>query len=164
MVSLGMMTYLSYIWSGPGSLALELAKPLTGISIETFYPAWGPDTVKLWRSDGTGLKLFSQMQDVAERLEVGVLNFELVLERSAAETVLQIPLSFSTGTVASKLVIREADITAESGLAIMASDGNEIIVVASAGPCHLAVGGVLSSAPHLFEPEYPLDQYVRVPV
>jgi hypothetical protein len=159
-----MMTPLSFAWSGPGSLAAELAKPLTGISIETFHPAWGPSTVKLWRSDGTGLKLFSRMHNVAERLELGVLNFELLLECSSTETVLQISPSFSAGAVASKLVIHEADTTAESGLAITASDGNEIIVVASAGPCYLAVGGVLSSIPHLFEPEYPLDQYVRVPV
>jgi hypothetical protein len=104
------------------------------------------------------------MHDVAERSEVGVLNFELVLACSATETMLEISPSFSEGPVASKLVIHEANTTAESGLAIMASDGNEIIVVASAGPCHLAVAGVFSSIPHLFEPEYPLDQYVRVPI
>jgi hypothetical protein len=159
-----MMTHLSFEWSGPDPLASELRKPLTGISIDAFYPAWGPVTVTLLRSDGTGLKLFSRMHNVAERLEVGVLNFELVLERAGTETVLQISPSFSAVSVASKLVIHEADTTAESGLAITASDGNEIIVVASAGPCHLAVGGVSSSIPHLFEPEYPLDQYVRVPV
>jgi hypothetical protein len=34
--------------------------------------------VTLWRSDGTGLRLYSQMHDVAERREVGVLNFEQV--------------------------------------------------------------------------------------
>ena len=158
------MPHLSFAWPGPGSLAAELAKPLTGISIETFHPAWGPDTVKLWRSDGTGLKLFSRMHDVAEGSEVGVLDFELVLECSATETMLEISPSFSEGTLASKLVIHEADTTAESGLAITASDGNEIIVVASAGPCHLAVAGVFSSIPHLLEPEYPLDQCVRVPI
>lgn len=50
----------------------------------------------------------------------------------------------------------------ESGIVLKASDGSEVVVVAGAFPYFLALSGVLP-APYSFQPEYPLDQYSRIP-
>jgi hypothetical protein len=155
------MRTLSFAWAEDAPLASEVAKPLTGISVIFFHAAWGPYHLTLWRKDGTGLRLSSEMHDVAIRSEVGVLRFEPVSAPLTGEVFADLPPAFHRSVDASKLTIREANAVAESGISIIASDGSEIVVVASAGPCCLAVLGALTSLPHIFEPEYPMEQYVR---
>jgi hypothetical protein len=116
--------------------------------------------VTLWRSDGTGLRTFSQMHDVAERREVGVLNFERVSAPRPDERVVDVA-SFQNEIVVSKLIIHESGTTAESGVMLKARNGDEIVMVAGAYPYSLAVLGVVSM-PHIFEPEYSMDLYTRV--
>ena len=151
-----------FTWSESTGLAQRLFKPVKRMSIRT--AAHGrPISVTLWHSDGTGLLIQSTMRDVAERREVGVLDFAIAGVAEDDEKNLDIPASFISGVKASKLVINESGKTAESGIVLEASDGQEIVVVAGAYPYSLAVSS-LSSMPHGFEPEYPLETYTRVEI
>jgi len=155
------MNELLFGWSGSGSLAAELSRPLKQISIE--FVINRPRFITLWRSDGTGLKLYTDMHDVAERREVGVLNIERVSTPQPDEVFVTVSPSFGSEIIVSKLLIRESGVEAESGVVFTTKTGDEIVVVAGAYPYSLAVQGV-SSLPHVFEPEYPMDQYLRVPI
>jgi len=155
------MNYLSFGWTGPGLLAAELSRPLKQISIE--FVINRPRFITLWRSDGTGLRLYTDMHDVAERREVGVLNVNRVSTPQPDEVLATVPPAFESEIIVFKLLIRESGVEAESGVVFTTQAGDEIVVVAGAYPYSLAVQGV-SSLPHVFEPEYPLDQYLRVPI
>lgn len=102
------------------------------------------------------------MHDVAVKVEVGVLNFEPVSIPRPHEAIVDV-VSFQDEIVVSKLVIHESGTSAESGVMLRARNGDEIVIVARAYPYSLAVLGVVSM-PHIFEPEYPIDLYTRVPL
>ena len=68
------MNRLSFGWQEQESLFEELKRPITRISIEFAFHG-KPVYVTLWRPDGTGLLIHSDMHDLAERREVGVLQF-----------------------------------------------------------------------------------------
>jgi hypothetical protein len=157
------MNSLSFVWAGPTALAAELSKPIKRISVEFVISNSGPRFVTLWRPDETGLRLFTEMHDVAERIEVGVLQFEQVFTLGPNEVITDLPSVFHGENVVSKLVIHESGTSAESGVVIKASNGDEIVAVAGVYPYSLAVLGALS-IPHMFEPQYELDDYMRVPI
>jgi hypothetical protein len=155
------MNNLSFVWTAKTPLKTELCKPATRASL--LFDHGMPMCLTLWRADGTGLKMFSQMHDVAERTEIGVLNFERTMAPLDFETFVDLPQTFRCEVAASKLVIRESGTSAESGVVLRVSDGEEVMVVAGAYPYSIAVLGVMS-VPHIFEPEYNIDRYVRVPM
>ena len=70
------MSDLLFAWGYATPLAAELSKPIKRVSVEFANPNVGPSSVALWRSDGTGLRLRTEMHDVAVKREVGVLIFE----------------------------------------------------------------------------------------
>lgn len=155
------MNTLSFVWAGLTSLVLELSKPLKHISVDEFHGR--PMFVTLWRQDGAGLRLSSKMHDVAERREVGLLQFEYASSPKDSETVVDIASAFNGPITVFKLVIHESGTSVESGIVLKARDESEIVVVAGTFPYFLALEGVLP-APYAFEPEYPLDQYSRIPL
>jgi|SRR5271170_2974027 len=157
------MNSLSFTWAEPTPLASELSKPIKRISVGPGITIDGPRFVTLWRPDETGLRLYTEMHDVAERREVGVLNFERVSAPRPNETIADVPAAFQGRIAVSKLVIHESGKSAESGVIFQASNGEEIAIVAGVYPYSLAVSGVLSM-PHIFKPEYPIDRYERVPM
>ncbi len=156
------MNNLSFEWAEQGSLAVELGKPIKQVSLEIAVHQ-RPMTVTFWRPDGSGLKLCSEMHDVEERKEVGVLHFSRVLAPRPGETIAGVAAAFEGEIVVSKLVVHESGTSAESGVILKARTGDEIVIVSGAYPYSLAIRGLLS-LPHVFEPEYPLDQYDRVPL
>jgi hypothetical protein len=87
------MKSLLFQWAGPTSLAAELSKPIKQVSLGVGITQSGPRFATFWRSDGTGLRLYSQMHDVAERREVGVLNFERVSAPRPDETIADVAVS-----------------------------------------------------------------------
>jgi hypothetical protein len=103
------------------------------------------------------------MHDVAERVEVGVLNFEPVCTPAPDETMVDVALAFQGEVAVSKLVVFESGASAESGVVLRASNGKEMVIVAGVFPYSIAVLG-MGSMPHIFEPEYQLDRYKRVPI
>lgn len=117
--------------------------------------------MSLWRLDGTGIRIQSNMNDISERAEVGVLAFALVKASEPDEIKKKLPSSFKSPSRVSKLVITEQYCEAESGVVLTAADGKEIIIVAGAYPHTLAIDGIVSQ-PHIFEPEYPLAEYRRI--
>jgi hypothetical protein len=154
------MKSFPFVWTELTPLVEELKKPIVHISVQFFKKR--PMFVTLWRPDGTGIKIQSEMFDVAERIEVGVLRFSYApFEHSAAESFAKIAPAFGSGSAVSKLVIVESATSVESGVIFSANDGNEIMIVANVWPCHLAVCGV-QSITNDFEPEYPIDMYSRV--
>ncbi len=156
------MNNVLFVWGDATPLAAELSKPIKRVSVEFGIPNVGPNSLTLWRSDGTGLRLHTEMHDVALKREVGVLNFEHVSALRPGETLVDIA-SFQDRIVVSKLLIHESGTSAESGVVLKASSGEEIVIVAGAYPYSLAILGV-ASIPHIFEPEYPIDLYTRVPL
>jgi hypothetical protein len=155
------MNNLSFVWAGPTPLAAELSKPIKQVSLG--FDHGRPMSVTLWRSDGTGLRLYLQMHDVAEWREVGVLNFEHVSAPQPDETIADVVPPFHGEIVVSKLIIQESGASAESGVLLKASNGDEFIIVAGVFPYSLAVSGLLS-LPDIFKPEYSIDRYIRVPL
>ena len=137
------MNTLSFEWAGLTPLVLELSKPLKQISVDEFHGR--PVSVTLWRQDGTGLRLSSQMHDVAERAEVGVLRFEYASLPKDGETVVAIASAFNGHITVFKLVIHESGTSAESGIVLKASDGGEIVVVPNVYPYFLALAGGASA-------------------
>jgi hypothetical protein len=155
------MNILPFEWSESTSLATELARPLKQVSVESEPHGW-PMFVTLWRSDGTGLRVRSEMHDVAERREVGVLHFSHVLAPASNASLMDVTPTLNRDLRVSKLIIDESGTSAESGVILKGDDGDEMIIVAGVKPYCLAISG-FPSAPSKFEPEYPLDRYARVP-
>jgi hypothetical protein len=156
------MHYLRFHWSEPTALSAELIKPIAQISIQLDTHG-RPMNATLWRTDGTGLRIVPKMHDVAERKEVGVLEFSYVSFPSEHEKIVDIRSKFGPEVVVSKLIIHESGISAESGIVINSRAAHEIVIVVAAMPYSLAVSGVLKG-PHIFEPEYPVDRYENVPI
>lgn len=154
------MLNLTYGWEGADPLAVEVTKPIRQVSIESFGSLGMPHLLTLWRPDGSGLRVHSEMRQIAERREIGVLCFEHFKSPTGNEVTLPIAPEFDQQVDAFKLVIHESGVTAESGILLRAKNGSEIDIVAGAFPLTIAVKGVVKR-PHIFEPEYPMDSYVR---
>ena len=154
------MDSISFGWKEPEPLAGELAQPITRLSIEVAFHA-RPAYVTLWRPDTTGLLIHSDMQDVAERKDVGVLQFSRVYETETQEIVIETPSVFRENLSIFKLAIEESGVQCESGVILQANSGDEIIIVAGVRPYSIAVRGVTWPA-YTFEPEYPMEQYSRI--
>jgi hypothetical protein len=155
------MNILSFAWAEPTPIAVELARPLKQVFVE-FTPHGEPIALILWRSDDTGLRIHSEMHDVAERREVGVLSFAYNPEPPTEGKAVYVASVFERDIRVSKLVIEESGTSAESGVVLEAAN-DQIVIVAGVFPYTLAVSG-LFVAQHVFHPEYPMEQYLRVPL
>jgi hypothetical protein len=154
------MECISFGWKEPEPLAGELAQPIKRLSIEFAFHG-RPVYVTLWRPDETGLLIHSDMQDVAERREVGVLQFGRVYKAETQEIVIEAPLVFQENLSISKLAIEESGVKCESGIILQANSGDEIAIVAGVQPYSIAVRGI-TWPEYNFEPEYPMEQYSRI--
>jgi hypothetical protein len=154
---------LTYWWEGPNPLAVEVAKPIRMVSIESFGPLNMPHLLTLWRPDGSGLRIHAEMRQIAEKMEIGVLCFEHSKSPSGNEVMLPIAPEFDQQLDAFKLVVHESGVTAESGILLRARNGSEIAIVAGAFPLTIAVKGVVEQ-PHIFEHEYPVEDYECLPI
>jgi hypothetical protein len=155
-------SYIPFSWTAETSLAAELSRPIESVSIEAGFGSLGrPESITLWRSDGTGLEIRSEMHDVADRTEVGVLSFNLAPVSSKVENLTQLPASFSSTLRPFKMVIEESGKRAESGLVLQDTADRELLIVASGAPCYLYIRGVLPMrpAPDSHQPEYPISEY-----
>jgi hypothetical protein len=159
------MTRIAFEWSFSRSLLAELGSAIAQVSLEFSIPNSGPRFLTLWRNDKTGLRLYTEMHDVSERREVGVLSLECVSAPRPGEIFTTVSPAFQRGIMSSKLIVQESGTSAESGVVLATTTGEELIIVAGAYPYSLAVKGLPPLAvPNLFNPEYPLDRYLRVPI
>lgn len=156
------MNVVPFAWTGNAPLAEELGTSVCRASVRT--AAHGrPIALTLWRSNGSGLRIQSQMKDLAERTEVGVLAFDLVDAPFADEKMVDLPSAFSGVIEVFKLSIDESGTSAESGIELKTRSEAGLVVVAGASPYTIAIKGVIH-APHAFEPEYPEESYVVAPM
>lgn len=145
------------------SLAFELKKRITRVSLSFTAPNSVLGFVTLWRADDDGLRLSTDMHDVTERREVGVLKVERVTEPRPNDVFVDLSSAYRGDLTPSKLVIQESGTTAESGIALAAATGEELVIVAAAYPYSLAVKGLATATgSDLFNPEYPLEKYTRI--
>jgi hypothetical protein len=156
------MENLAYGWEGSHPLAVEVTKPITHVSVY-FDEHSRPMDITLWRADGSGLTIFSEMHDIADRVEIGILRFEQTKSLQGNRVVLPIALEFRQRIDAFKLTVHESGVLAESGIVLRAQCNREITIVAAAMPCFIAIKGVVEQ-PNIFEPEYPIENYERVPI
>ncbi len=156
------MNELSFGWQKQESLSEELAQPIARLSLEFAFHG-RPVYATLWRPDGTGLLVHSDMHDLAERIEVGVLQFGRVFAPEAQEIIVETPSAFRDRLLVIKLTIEESGTRSESGIVLQAKSGAEILIVAGAQPYSIAVRGV-EWPDSTFEPEYELDRYQRTPI
>jgi hypothetical protein len=148
----------SFKWSGESALLSVLKKPVSRVSM-IYDKAWGPLIVTLWHSDGRGIRISSEMFYVADRDEVGILAFRLVTEKFESEIEIEV-LPFDILEVSKLTTVEANGEVAESGIVLQRDDGNPITIVASSGPCHLAIDGLVEW-PLMFEPEYSIEVYSR---
>jgi hypothetical protein len=104
--------------------------------------------------------IFSRMHDVAERLEVGVLNFRSVtdLDEDAISVDFRPQLVPYRGC---KLVVEEAETRLESGLKLYFQNGQDLLILPAAFPLHLAVSGSCIQDRNTTS-EYPIENYEAV--
>ena len=116
--------------------------------------------ITLWHTKWEGVRISSQMHDVAERLEVGVLHFEKIstLDSHAKVFDFDPQLRPHHGVT---MIIREAGISLESGVKLFFQNGQELLVLPADFPCALAVSG--SCLPGINStPEYKVEDYEPV--
>jgi hypothetical protein len=103
------------------------------------------------------------MQDLAERMEVGVLVFDVVDAPFPEERAVELPAAFDGPIEVTKLLIVESGTCVESGVVFKGKDDARIVAVAGANPHTIAVHGIVDW-PHVFEPEYPMESYIAAPL
>src|SRR5262245_54576285 len=135
------MRNLPFEWAQPVSLAEELSRPIARLSF-VVAAHQRPVLVTLWHPGGTGIKITCGMRQIGVREELGVLTFEHALPSETDDVLVRLPQSFGQGVAVQKLTIHEMGHTAESGVALKAPDGKELLITAGAYPCSLAITGV----------------------
>jgi hypothetical protein len=137
----------------------DLARGIAAVSIRAAAHS-RPIAITLWQEASIGTRIESLMHDLTDRIEVGTLSSNLVNNSFEDEKFIDIPREFSHGFSLTKLIIQVHSHSLESGIILTSRSGHELVVVAGAYPYSLAIRG-LGDATHLFEPEYPLDEYQR---
>jgi hypothetical protein len=124
------------------------------------FSYYGCLTVTLWLTSGEGFRLASSMHDLADGIEVGVLQLELVVHPQPEEASVDLPWSFRNGGSISRLVIEQRGFRAESGLLLRSGEGDEIVIVSAAFPYHLYLSGA-HTPPQEVTPEYSFSRYLQ---
>src|SRR3954463_15510225 len=150
------MTRIPYKSSIPGRFSDEFARGFKRVSIKRAARNL-PYAVVLWHLAGEGLKVQSVMHDIAERLEVGALEFSRITETVSETSEFDLSDEFGIGLNASKLVLSIDGATIESGVVLQGTRGNEILLVAGVSPYTIAIRAPFFTEP--FEPAYPLSEY-----
>lgn len=150
------MKYIPFILDDIGCLETALSQEFKTLSLALRDGRWAP-SVTLW-SKGLGVKIQSQVYDVSDRLEVGVLKFSRVKHPQLEEKKYSLQNLFAKGSKIQKLIIHESGCTLESGLMIEASNGDNIVIVPNAMPFSVAISSSIVKFDY-FEPEYPLKDY-----
>lgn len=105
------------------------------------------------------------MVDLAERLEVGVIHVEGIVNSYRPEEEFSLPSELATTLSAQRLVLNTEHGSVDSGVVLTSPCGGEIVIVSGAYP--FTVEAMMTPAPHglrPFEPEYRLDLYERKPL
>jgi hypothetical protein len=145
-------------WKGRGPLVDVLKQPLKAVSL--MLDSHGMvESVAFWSDQAEGVRVHSEMHDLAIKVEVGVLSFEVAHEMEDGEHLIPFA-SVLTPSKISKLLISESGKVIESGLGLQFSPEQEILVLPSDFPCFLALRVKGINLPHtLPNLEYQLERY-----
>lgn len=116
----------------------------------------------LLRQDGSGIRFTTQMYDLAERLEAGVLRMDPVVDARHIPAMRPLPAPFFGSLSAKRLVLVTDFGNLESGVELTSHQGGTISIISGASPYSVAVVAAPDIAmPVTPEPEYPLEDYKR---
>jgi hypothetical protein len=155
------MKRLTFVWENGASLTNKSNTRPRKIALKLGLHG-RPISLTIWEDDSTGLRIFPVMYDLGERFEIGVLKFQLVHDFIAEERFLEPPTLFQYEVEILKLTIKVNNVVAESGVEFR-SAGGKLVIVAGAYPYTIAIEGI-GQIPHVFEPEYSIDEYEREPI
>jgi len=118
--------------------------------------------ITLWHEAAEGVQIWSQMHDVAERLEIGVLSFASVSAGNVNEIISEFPRPLAPKQVW-KLLIEKNGTVLESGVRFLFADACELVILPADFPFFLSILGncVPVTNPR---PEYDLDEYQQVKI
>jgi hypothetical protein len=156
------MSEITFNWSGISPSDI-LGKMLTKVSVAQVIHT-NPSEVIVWMSSGYGLRIRSRMHDIAERIEVGVLEFSIERQPDWSIYLQTVDLSqkFRGEVSVEKLVLESEGAQIECGLVFNGSKGGRITIIPSDHPYALAIEG--TELRYRFGPEYSLEQYKKVPL
>jgi hypothetical protein len=157
------MKNLLFIWRERSSLVECLRQPFNRLSVKLDV-IQRPMAVQLCHGQATPLEIRSKMFAVAQRTEVGVLEFSTNETQFDNELGVDIVDSWGAVVAIEKLVIETHEVRAESGLAFKNVRNEEIVIVSGAQPYGLAIKVPWEATLPKFSPEYSLDEYQRVPM
>ena len=152
-------------WDGPPGDLRQLKKPAVRCSIR-FMSENILQAITFWDAEGKGITIQSEMIDLAERTEVGVVVLSMATSLASGEIEIQVEEFFGKALEPFSLVVKEADHAVESGLCLSYGEGcaDELVIVAGACPYSIAIDGLMSPGVPKFTPEYPMDRYSRLPI
>ena len=120
------------------------------------------ESLTLWPASGDGLRMISQMHDVAERREVGVLSFSFINRPDTGAVIVDFDPALEI-TFAYKLVMHDSGFELESGLKLKFGDARELLILPADFPFFLSVSG--SAMPEeTSTPEYSIEAYQAVQI
>jgi hypothetical protein len=155
------MKSLHFDWQEEASLVDLLSRRVDRLVVEMVTYINRPVSVRLIHDRTVVLDIRSRRHDVAERIEVGVLQFRR-MDQDRSDLIIDVPATFGSITAIEKLVIVEQEFTAESGVAPKNGRGEEIVIVAGVCPYTLALQNPWDSRLLEFRPEYRLERYNRI--
>lgn len=154
------MPNMNFGWSGPGSLRDALTGELTKISTPSKHgePIFA---VRLWFQDGRVLSINSEMHDLGDREEVGVLAFSEMLTIPPGDNDFFLPEQNRVVAAVEGLFVSELGFdSVECGIALHFGDGREVVIAAGNFPCSIVIKGMDGLIAE-FDPEYPTERYRR---
>ncbi|HZZ91120.1 MAG TPA: hypothetical protein VFE23_01070 [Usitatibacter sp.] len=142
----------------PSYLEGLLTRRITGVVVNTL-PHGAPYKLTLLAGKEGALEITSRSEIVSERREIGLLTFRCT--SIAAKGAVEIRTSFCP-TTANKLIFRDRDVYAESGVELVDEAGTCRYIVAGAQPMTIATN--FSDSARFWEPEYQIEEYERMPL
>jgi hypothetical protein len=129
-----------------------------------------PGAVSLWHQDGSWLEIWSEMVDLADRNEVGILAFEMTDTEPKYDHITVLNngprniLSACRLTVEEKSIyVGTGSIDVEVGITLDVELARSITILGGAFPCSLAILGWFD-IPRVFDPEYQIYEYKKSPL
>lgn len=155
------MLILEFDTEGIYSIQGLLRQGIVGYVTDTPTPR-GISTIWLFLTNGSILKIYSQMHDTVGWYEVGTFTFRLVEKDENVPEMLPLQQAWRDITVIKKMLVIDDDFTAESGLQISNNSGETFTIVCSANVYQIEI-----AAPFFhgnFLPEYEIYHYKHVPL
>ena len=147
---------VSFRWKDAGSLESVLRKPIKAASL-LMHGGIYPGVLSLWHADDTWLDIWTEMVDVREFCEVGVLVFSPTAQEPRYDLIKRFKEAQDIFEVRKLTIDEEPGIIAEAGIVLKTKRGT-ITIMGGSFPLTLAVQG-LFDGPQFFDPEYEFDAY-----